>query len=43
MDFVTQGKKYVFAFGAVKTDLKKLAKDVVDYIENQYHETSLQR
>ena len=43
VDFVTQAKKYVPEFAAVKADLKKLAKDVVNDIENQYHETSLKR
>ena len=43
MDFLTQAKKYVPEFAAVKADLKKLAKDVVNDIENQYHETSLKR
>ena len=43
MDFVTQGKKYVREFAAVKADLKKLAKDVDNHIENQYHKTSLKR
>ena len=43
VDFVTQAKKYVPEFAAVKADLKKLAKDVVNGIENQYHETSLKR
>ena len=41
MDFMTQAKKYVPEFAAVKADLKKLAKDVVNDIENQYDETSL--
>ena len=43
MDFVTQVKKYVLEFAAVKADLKKLPKDVVNNIENQYHETSLKK
>ena len=43
VDFVTQAKKYVPEFAAVKAGLKKLAKDVVNDIENQYHETSLKR
>ena len=38
---MTQAKKYVPEFAAVKADLKKLAKDVVNDIENQYDETSL--
>ena len=43
VDFVTQAKKYVPEFSAVKADLKILAKDVVNDIENQYHETLLKR
>ena len=43
VDFVTQAKKYVPEFAAVKADLKKLAKDVDNDIENQYHKTSLKR
>ena len=43
MDFVTQAKKYVPKFAAVKADLKKLAKDVINDIKNQYPETSLKR
>ena len=43
MDFLTQAKKYVPEFAAFKADLKKLAKYVVNDIENQYHETSLKR
>ena len=40
---MTQGKKYVPEFAVVKADLKKLAKDVVNNIENQYHQTLLKR
>ena len=43
VDFVTQAKKYVPEFAVVKADLKKLAKDVVNNIENQYHQTLLKR
>ena len=43
VDFVTQAKKYVPEFAAVKADLKKLAEDIVNDIENQYPETSLKR
>ena len=43
VDFVTQAKKYVPEFAAVKADLKKLAEDIVHDIENQYPETSLKR
>ena len=43
VDFVTQVKKYVLEFAAVKADLKKLPKDVVNNIENQYHKTSLKK
>ena len=43
VDFVTQAKKYVPGFAAVKTDLKKPAKDVNNDIENEFHETSLKR
>ena len=43
MDFLTQAKKYVPEFAAFKAYLKKLAKYVVNDIENQYHETSLKR
>ena len=43
VDFVTQAKKYVPEFAAVKPDNKKLAKDLVKDIENQYHETWLKR
>ena len=41
MDFLTQSKKYEPELSTVKTDLTKLAKDVVSSIENQYHKTSL--
>ena len=40
---MTQAKKYVTEFAAVKADLKYIAKDVVNDTENQYHETLLKR
>ena len=43
MDFASQAKKYVPGFVAVKTDLKKSAKNVVNDIENEFHETLLKR
>ena len=43
VDFVTEAKKYVPGFAAVKTDLKKSVKDVVNDIETEFLETSLKR
>ena len=41
MDFVTQAKKYVPEFAAVKTDLKNFSKDAGNDIENLYYKIRL--